>query len=47
MCQNPNRGKTGDVRSPQIVRAEQLHRWGELLLRWGWFIFEVVKWASG
>ncbi|QEG31586.1 hypothetical protein GobsT_64080 [Gemmata obscuriglobus] len=27
-------------------RAEVAHRWGELLLRWGWFAFEVVKLCS-
>lgn len=46
MTDNTTRGKPAG-RAAQPVRAERIRQWAELLLRWGWFVFEVVKWASG
>lgn len=39
-------GKSGNSRDGWKERAELAHRWGELMLRWGWFAFEVVKFFS-
>lgn len=39
MAHNTSRGNPGDHRDPWKDRAE-------LLLRWAWFLFEVVKCVS-
>jgi hypothetical protein len=46
MNPNPNEGKPAQ-RAPMKVRAEEARQWADVLLRWGWFVFEVVKWVSG
>jgi hypothetical protein len=46
MNANTTEGKPAR-RAPENVRAEQRREWAELLLRWAWFVFDVVKWASG
>ncbi len=44
MVQKPKPSKTGNDRSAQNGAPNQIYQWGELLLRWAWFIFEVARW---